>query len=301
MSSIPIANLAVEGSVYVFAAICLWRAWLRGRTVAFAMVAAMVFSAIVEWQFVTGKPDPYKYTYGAFLIMVAGKTVPAWVAVGWGMIVFATMQTSDRSRIPWWARPLADGLLAMNIDLSLDPVAEQLDWWHWIGSPPHAYYHVPWDNFLGWIMIVSSFSFAIRLGYRIVKPGSKGLIGDLAVPVVAALLAFVLAMGIQSFNNHMYGLIGEVQAYALLTGLYAVVVIWLARGTARDNPVDWWVLAVPIYFHLFCLAALLATQAFAALPSLTIVTPILLVSGYFAWGWPSLDRAFGEPAREEGP
>ena len=61
------------------------------------------------------------------------------------------------------ARPLLDGLLALNIDLALDAVAIRLGFWDWGQGFSFQYFGVPYANFWAWFWVVTSFS----LGYRI--------------------------------------------------------------------------------------------------------------------------------------
>ena len=56
------------------------------------------------------------YRYGVFTVMVFD--VPLAIGVAWGCILYSTRLFSDATSLPEWARPVLDGLLALNIDLA---------------------------------------------------------------------------------------------------------------------------------------------------------------------------------------
>ncbi|HWQ19471.1 MAG TPA: hypothetical protein VN455_06795, partial [Methanotrichaceae archaeon] len=56
-----------------------------------------------------------------------------------------------------------DGLLALNIDLSMDAVAIRLGMWDWGNGFDYQYFGVPYNNFWAWFWVVFSFSFSLRL------------------------------------------------------------------------------------------------------------------------------------------
>ena len=117
---------------------------------------------------VLADPEGQHNVYGDFLLMVgpAGEKVPIWVGVGRGSIVYVSTFTAQRLRSPWLLRPLSAGLLAVSIDLSLDPIADRLGFWKWFNVNPLNYFGVPFDNFVGWFLIVSSFALCVRAGPR---------------------------------------------------------------------------------------------------------------------------------------
>lgn len=78
------------------------------------------------------------HEYGQFLIMVWD--VPLCIGMAWSCILYSVMEFSDASSLPYWTRPILDGLLALNIDLDLDAIAIRF-----------------WDWGRAWIFIVSVF------------------------------------------------------------------------------------------------------------------------------------------------
>src|SRR3989304_7848663 len=52
------------------------------------------------------------YHYGTFGVMVFD--VPVMVGLAWGRYAYSGMTFSNATRLPEWARPIFDGLLALN-------------------------------------------------------------------------------------------------------------------------------------------------------------------------------------------
>lgn len=64
------------------------------------------------------------YQYGQFMLMVLD--VPLCIGVAWSCIIYAVMEFSDGSTLPYFTRPVLDGLLALNIHLAMDTIAIRL-------------------------------------------------------------------------------------------------------------------------------------------------------------------------------
>ncbi|WP_243466487.1 hypothetical protein [Methanosarcina mazei] len=73
----------------------------------------MIFGLLLEWATIQ-QLDAYEY--GSFLVMLG--PVPVVVGVAWGTIIYSVRGFSDRTSLPEWARPVLDGLMGLNIDLS---------------------------------------------------------------------------------------------------------------------------------------------------------------------------------------
>lgn len=101
------------------------------------------------------------YSYSShFAIQIFN--VPLAIGLTWGVIVYCCMLLSDQLNIPWPLRPFVDALTAILIDLSLDAVVIRLGLWHWAIPLNEEWYGVPFDNLIGWILVVLVFSFLIR-------------------------------------------------------------------------------------------------------------------------------------------
>lgn len=183
-----------ELMVLVLAVMSIRHAWRRGAHVVWQLVAGMLFGVLLEWATIQ---QLEAYEYGRFLIMIAD--VPIAIGVSWGLIIYSAMLFSDATSLPAWARPVLDGLLAVNIDLAGDAVAIRLGMWDWGGGLSIQYFGVPWANFWAWFWVVTSFSAAIRVLTRPdnwfgrwLAPFLSIVVGTLAVMGTNALIVFVL-------------------------------------------------------------------------------------------------------------
>ena len=120
---------------------------------------------------------------------VAPGGVPLAVVAVWAAVISAAMAIAVRRGA---ARPLARAaaaaLLALGVDLAMEPVAVRAGLWQW--TPPGAWLGVPLGNFVGWAVIVGSYTLGAerwagsgRLGRETLRRAA------LAVLSVAALLA----------------------------------------------------------------------------------------------------------------
>lgn len=84
-----------------------------------------------------------------------------------------------------------DALTAVVLDISMDVVAIRLGFWSWAIPTDKEWYGVPFENLVGWIFIVLSFSFLIRF-IRTLNP--KRILTKLLMifsPIVAYLGLYV--------------------------------------------------------------------------------------------------------------
>lgn len=282
----PFSFLAIELSVFAFALVLARHAHRQGTRWLWTYLWAIVFGLVAELAMV----QHGSYTYGKFLVMVGpgDGRVPLWVAIGWGEIVYAATWTAQRMRMPWALRPLAAGLLAVNVDLSLDPIAELQGFWNWKAAGEVSFFGVPFDNYLGWLLIVSIYALLARVGFRIFPPGRK--YSDFWVSGLCAALAVGLLLLVQSFSGFFYrALGGQVGAFVLVFGATSAVCAGFLLRSRRSEPVSWSILAVPLYFHGLLLTILLFTKDFLRAPALLVMIPLALVIGFFAMAWVSLE------------
>jgi uncharacterized membrane protein len=250
----PWTYLLVEAVAFLFAGLVLREAWKRGARDVATMLVGMGFGLAIEVYFVTQYSG---YSYGDFLVdfTLGDHHVPLWVAAGWGTIIYVSMKASDRMGIPLFLRPFLDGLLALSLDLTLDPVAEALGWWNW--SRPGQAWGVPYDNFIGWLLIVSSISMFIRLGYSWFR---ERLVTDILVPVVALIPAVLTVAGIQLvLDGVLYPLMGEPKTWLVVAALYTAIVLPAVLSTDDKGPRAWYLTGVPVAYHGLMVFLLLLT------------------------------------------
>jgi hypothetical protein len=145
--------------IYIQLAICIRHAWNHRPANLLRLFFGVAFGILLE---IATIRQLHAYTYGQFWVMVLD--VPLCIGVGWGCIIYSAMEFSDASSLPYWTRPVLDGLLAINIDLAMDAVAIRFGFWDW-GPPLTAnhYFGVPYANFWAWFWVVLFFSLGHRL------------------------------------------------------------------------------------------------------------------------------------------
>lgn len=290
-----------ELGMYALGLLCLAQAWRQSRAHMFGIVAGTIHSFATEKYAIS---TIHEYYYNRFLIMLcsgpsAGTSlalatdcrapnscVPLAIPLMEGIIIYAAMRTSDRLLAPWQIRPLIDGLLALALDIAIDPivsigvpcqprtvgvVAHGLGFWVWkLQAAEEAWLGVDLNNFAGWFFGAATFSLALRLWQRWVPPGSKGVLGDLvaaAMAVPSTLLALVAI--IQSYKWIVAAIGGEQWVlFVLIVAAALLVVLRYTRAAPQTYPLDWVVLAVPAFFFAFTLGALLLTDLLQRRPIL---------------------------------
>ncbi len=262
--------LLFEIVIYIQFAVCLQHAWKQGTAKVLRLFAGIVYGVLLELATIR-QLDAYHY--GRFLIMILD--VPLCIGVAWSCVIYSSMEFSDASSIPYWARPILDGLLALNIDLALDAVAIRLGFWNWGQGLKFQYFGVPYANFWAWFWVVFSFS----LGYRLLAHREDwivrwispwvallvGLAGVLGTNIIIAfeipfqdhrlfvLVTFVLAlMLIATMRPRFYNPPMLVFWIPFLTHAY-VLTAGLVSGVIFDPPFLFWMgvlmIAIALYLH----------------------------------------------------
>jgi uncharacterized membrane protein len=311
----PLLSIPIEFGVYAFAILIGIHVWRKeGKRWFATLLWGVIFGTITEWLITHGAHDPnsvyYQYNPGFIIPFGTGdKLVPLWVGVGWGCILFAATWTAQRLELPWWLRPFAAAILAINIDLSLDPVANLAGFWKWINvDPVKSYYGVPFDNYHGWFWIVASYAYFVRAGFHLYDKLTGRTVekktdrfqptpfGEFFVPFVAALAASAVLFVLRRYATDAYRAIGESNLF-MLTFLPGAYLFWrFALKAHRDNPPNKVVLAIPIAFHSFAVLALFIVYP-SSFPTLLIAIPSQMLFGFLGYGWSSLEIMFPTPQR----
>jgi hypothetical protein len=147
---------------------------------------------------------------------------------------------------------------------------------------------VPLGNFYAWFIVVLGFSLLLRLSRLWSLAGPLVLLGDVALAILAILLSVV---GLSTLLRPYYALIAQ-GAWAwliigVLLGGSALLAIWAARRTRRDQPLDLVLLSVPLFFHVFSFGALLASGMYRQVPALIAISALMLGVGLLLHLWPS--------------
>jgi uncharacterized membrane protein len=232
-----------ELMIYLLFALCFRHAWRQGLTNLLRLLAGVLYGIILE---LATLQQLSAYEYGHFLIMFAD--VPLCIGVAWSCIIYSSMEFSDASTLPYWARPILDGLLALNIDLALDAVAIRLGFWSWGQGFRFQYFGVPYANFWAWFLVVFSFS----LGYRLLAHRKDWIVRWVS-PLLALIIGHTAVMGTNvfvfsdPFVDHKY--------FLVVTLSFALIVVMTLRPRFTRTSVPGLVFWIPFITHTYVLAA----------------------------------------------
>ncbi|MEP7286664.1 MAG: carotenoid biosynthesis protein [Chloroflexota bacterium] len=260
-----------EIGVYICFIACLWHAkgqsWYRVAEILFAAVYGLLLEILTIKQFSS-------YHYGHFLIMIFD--TPLAVALGWAAIIYSTMEFADRLDMPDYVRPILGALLALNVDIVLDPVAGRMGMWTWTQLGPNdQWFGVPWGNFFGWFVVILSYSGLLRILRRW---QTNQILRWLYIPVsfiVSLILVLVLDQLYLVFstaiNNGFVGI-----ATCVVVSLI-IFVVCRPRMMAGDFELD--IVAVPLVFHVLTASAGIYYGYYFQNPALGIISLIMAVLG----------------------
>jgi hypothetical protein len=117
--------------------------------------------------------------------------VPLAVVAVWAAIISAAMamavRRGARSAV---ARAISAALIALVVDLAMEPVAVRSGLWRW--TPPGSWLGVPLGNFVGWAVIVGSYTLGAE---RWAGPGRPALEALRRVVLAIASVLALLAVG----------------------------------------------------------------------------------------------------------
>ena len=270
--------LLFELIIYLQLVLCIAHARKHGPGGLIRLFSAIIFGLLLELGTLR---ELNAYHYGRFLIMILN--VPLCIAVAWGNIVYSVMEFSDATNLPRWARPLLDGLLALNIDLALDTVAIRLGLWDWGAGLQFQFFGVPYANFLAWFWVVAAFSYGFRLpahrqhGSSAWLAGLSGIIVGLVVVLITnAFMAYLLPVRFHFLPT-------------LLIPLLAVLFIASQQPRFHTRSVAPVSLLVPLSTLLYVLVAGWVSGIFTEIPALLWITAAMLLL-LFLLHWPTLLR-----------
>jgi hypothetical protein len=287
--------IVFELLMYALLGLCFSHAIQRGLLPAAQLLAGVLFGVLLEWATIQ---QMQAYHYGQFLLMLG--EVPLAIGTGWGVIIYAARLYSDATSLPSWARPVLDGLLALNVDLAMDAVAIRLGFWNWAIDINEQWFGVPFANFWAWFWVVFFFSAGLRLfsqprlgPARWLSPVGAILIG------VAGVLATNRLIGLSpSYTIYVMAVVGVI--------LGALLLVILLRPRLHDREKPALVALIPTGFHIYFLAAGVVSGAIFRPPVLLVVSLLMiLVAALIHYQRPRTQRtqtaAGGYKAGQPGP
>ena len=248
----------------------------------------------------------------------ANSCVPLAIPLMEGTVIYAAIETSNRLKLPWAVRPVLDGFMAISIDLVMDPIVSAslncgpgaphatvepgLGFWVWpllpertvlgITLPQHLLFGIPLNNFMGWFLGIIIFSFMLRVGWRWIPPESKGFFGDLVAPVLAIPATLLTFTGViyvyELLIKYVVG--SEWILAAIIVGAGILLIAAFARHAKRDNPIDPIIMAVPMLFQIYFLAALFAGNLYRDEPDLILLSAVMFPVSVLLFSWPYLQK-----------
>ena len=269
----------IEISIIVLFILCIFHSIKRGKNYLAELIVISIYGLLLEINALVLSPN---YTYGDFLLMVSG--VPVAIGIGWACIIYASMATVDRLNVAEKIRPFMVALLALNIDLQMDPIAVQEGLWTWKGATGF-WFGVPASNFIGWFVVAFSFSYFIYYFRKNQKL-------KLFYPILCLILSLIVL-----------AIVGVIEVYWLLPAIrnpfytfilvvfilsISLIIVLLKKGKLKkDNKLDWIRISIPIGFHLFFLALLLSRDYKTT--ELILVSVSMMIVGAYAHLLPYLN------------
>ncbi len=258
--------IVFELLIYLQFTICLAHAWKHGTAHRLRLFAGVLFGVSLELATIR---QLHAYQYGHFLVMILD--VPLCIGVAWGCILYSVMEFSDASNLPYFARPLLDAFLALNIDLSLDAVAIRFGFWDWGMGLQAQYFGVPWANFWAWFWVIFFFS----LGYRLLARRSDW-IGNWVAPFLAYLIGLAGVLGTNALI--VFGIAQPIRTQFIFTILsLAFIILLLLRPKLHLTSVPALTFWIPFITHAYILIA-------GLLAGIVLAVPFLLFAGLIMTG-----------------
>ncbi len=252
--------------------ILTWSAFKDSRQKAGELVSAFFYGLLLE------ELDIYffrTYHYGPGFFLQIG-SAPLAIAFLWSVILASSMAISDRLGLPEYAKPFADGLLALLIDIGVDAIAIRIGYWTWTIPLSEGWFGVPAGNLYAWMWVAFSYSAATRLVRWMGRKDPGRYAYQVLVPFAAYLFLFIeiICIGLLSLK---FGLKNESQRLWIFYGHVAVFTVAAGLGFLRRNrqatgkKVPAILLCSRLFIHLYFLAALAATKIVFHEPRLATV------------------------------
>ena len=232
-----------ELMIYLLLAVCIRNASRQGLAHLLRLLAGVLYGITLELATIH---QLGAYEYGRFLLMIG--SVPLCVGAAWGCIIYSVMEFSDASSLPYWVRPVLDGLLALNIDLALDAVAIRLGFWSWGQGLRFQYFGVPYANFWAWFLVVFSFS----LGYRLLAHREDWMVTWVS-PLLAVVIGLIAVLGTNVFVSN--DPLVDYKYFLVVTLSFALILIISMRPRFYQTPVPLLAFWIPFILHSYILAA----------------------------------------------
>lgn len=256
--------------IYIQFILCVIHAWKQGPANLLRLFAGILFGVTLELATIR---QLNAYQYGQFILMVLD--VPLCIGVAWSCILYAVMEFSNGSSLPYFLRPVLDALLALNIDLSLDAVAIRFGFWDWGQGPSFQYFGVPYANFWAWFWVIFFFS----LGYRLFAR-RKDWVGGWLSPLVAIITGLIGVLGTNALIAYRIPFAYHGLTILLLLTISLILIVAL-RPKFYLTPVPALTFWVPFLTHAYILIAGLVSGLILDPPFLLLVGLLMTFTAFY--------------------
>ncbi len=299
MHSLPFAHgpfLLIQIGNYLLALVCLGYTWTKERSLTALMLAGMSFGYAVEYSAVTHSTS---YYYTEAVLTLPGK-VPLGIVLSWGLILLAIYQVVPLLGIGRLRQALAAGLLAVALDFVTDPAFVSLGFWVW--KLPQQWFGIPWNNYVGWFLIVTGFIGILELVHHRWPPAGRPFWQQLLLSLMPIIPACAVFVGGNVAYKAIVGAkipgLTEARLVSLIFGAAAVVVLLGLPSARRGEALRPLALVVPGYLLACSLLVLYLTSLSAVSQELVIVFPIFALVVLVGFSWPFLDQLFDRPSNK---
>ena len=164
MGDLNIEFLIFELLMFSLLILVLLKCKKEGTARVLEILFAFLYGLLLEYITIV---DSHSYYYGIFTFQIMG--VPLGIGAGWAIIIYACSQLAQMFHLrDKLTGHLFQGLLALSIDLVMDPVATRQGMWIWkpVDQYEIRYFNIPWGNFLGWFLVIFSYSFFLDIFHQ---------------------------------------------------------------------------------------------------------------------------------------
>jgi len=213
-----------------------------------------------------------------FLIQIGAPpiNIPIVIGVGWGIILYAVLEISDRfTSMPGIFRILFATLLGLAIDLSMDTIAIRLDEGFWIWQDividnritVDGALGVNWGNYYGWFWVLFIINMLIRIERQKIADDNHLLLIGVTIlnPVIATLLlqgSYYLILPIIKWTGNFA--VGTL--LVIFLALLILVIYLVRRRPAIKRKRSWLALLLFAYMHLYFLVGFFVAGIFQEIP-----------------------------------
>jgi uncharacterized membrane protein len=128
------------------------------QTTIFFLLGSLYFTLVLEnigvlmnfFSYTSSEPNS-----NPFYLLWVGKT-PLWISVGWFDVTFPGFILLDNliSKIGLWSKAIICGVIAVSLDLIIDPAATAFQLWRWT-HPSFYFLGVPITNYIAWFLLAT--------------------------------------------------------------------------------------------------------------------------------------------------